>query len=48
MNLLSTEKRLITQALNQAGWNQSKAAVILGISRKQLMTKVKNHGITAG
>lgn len=47
MNLLDTEKRLITQALNQAGWNQSKASVILGISRKQLMTKIKNHGITA-
>ncbi|MBT9537479.1 MAG: sigma-54-dependent Fis family transcriptional regulator, partial [Nitrospirae bacterium] len=48
MNLLDTEKRLIIKALNQTGWNQSKAAVILGISRKQLMTKMKNHEITAG
>ena len=48
MNLLDTEKRLIIQALTQTGWNQSKASVILGISRKQLMTKIKNHGITAG
>ena len=48
MNLLDTEKRLIIKALTQTGWNQSKAAVILGISRKQLMTKMKNHEITAG
>jgi DNA-binding NtrC family response regulator len=42
MNLLETEKRLIIKALNQASWNQSKASEILGISRKQLRTKMKN------
>ena len=42
MNLLDTEKRLIIKALNQTSWNQSKAAEVLGITRKQLRTKMKN------
>ena len=42
MNLLETEKRLIVKALNQTSWNQSKAAEVLGITRKQLRTKMKN------
>jgi DNA-binding NtrC family response regulator len=42
MNLIETEKRLIVKALNQTSWNQSKAAEILGITRKQLRTKMKN------
>jgi len=42
MNLIETEKRLIVKALNQTSWNQSKAAEVLGITRKQLRTKMKN------
>jgi len=42
MNLIETEKRLIVKALNQTSWNQSHAAEVLGISRKQLRTKMKN------
>jgi two-component system response regulator HydG/two-component system response regulator AtoC len=42
MNLLETEKRLIIKALNSTSWNQSKAAEVLGITRKQLRTKMKN------
>jgi DNA-binding NtrC family response regulator len=42
MNLLETEKKLIIKALNRTSWNQSKASDILGISRKQLRTKMKN------
>jgi DNA-binding NtrC family response regulator len=42
MNLLETEKMLIIKALNQTSWNQSKAAEVLGITRKQLRTKMKN------
>jgi DNA-binding NtrC family response regulator len=42
MNLQETEKRLIIKALNQTSWNQSRAAEILGITRKQLRTKMKN------
>ena len=42
MNLVETEKRLIIKALNNTAWNQSKAAEVLGITRKQLRTKMKN------
>jgi len=45
MNLVETEKRLIIKALGNTSWNQSKAAEILGISRKQLRTKMKNLGL---
>jgi two-component system response regulator HydG/two-component system response regulator AtoC len=39
------EKALIIKALNETGWNQTKAAQLLGISRKQLRTKMKHHGL---
>ncbi len=42
MSLAETEKRLIIKALDATSWNQSKAAEMLGISRKQLRTKMKN------
>jgi DNA-binding protein Fis len=45
LNLLDVEKRLIVRALDQEGANQSAAARILGISRKQLRTKMKHHGL---
>ncbi len=45
MNLGETEKRLIIKALTATSWNQSRAAEMLGISRKQLRTKMRNLGI---
>lgn len=45
MNLIEMEKRLIIRALNNTSWNQSRAAEVLGISRKQLRTKMKNLGL---
>ncbi len=45
MNLLETERRLIMKALNTTAWNQSKAADLLGITRKQLRTKMINMGL---
>jgi DNA-binding NtrC family response regulator len=45
MNLLETEKRLIIRALTNTSWNQSRAAEVLGITRKQLRTKMKNFGL---
>jgi DNA-binding NtrC family response regulator len=45
MNLVEMEKRLIIKALNNTTWNQSKASEILGITRKQLRTKMKNLGL---
>lgn len=44
-NLLETERQLILSALKQTNWNQTKAAEILGITRKQLRTKMKNHNL---
>lgn len=41
-NLPEIEKRTIIKALDKTSWNQSKAAELLGISRKQLRTKMKN------
>lgn len=45
LNLIEVEKSLILKALNSTGWNQTKSAEILGISRKQLRTKMKNLGL---
>jgi len=41
-NLPEIEKRTVIKALDKSSWNQSKAARMLGISRKQLRTKMKN------
>jgi len=40
----SLEKTLILKALNQTNWNRSKAATLLGISRRALYRKTKNLG----
>ncbi|HMK61051.1 MAG TPA: sigma-54 dependent transcriptional regulator [Dissulfurispiraceae bacterium] len=45
LTLIETEKRLIMRALEKTSWNQTKAAEALGISRKQLRTKMKHHGL---
>jgi DNA-binding protein Fis len=42
---MEVEKRLIVRALDQEGGNQSAAARTLGISRKQLRTKMTHHGL---
>jgi DNA-binding NtrC family response regulator len=44
-NLPEMERRIIKKALDTTSWNQSRAAVLLGISRKQLRTKMKNLGL---
>lgn len=44
-NLLDIERRVILSALNKTSWNQSMASRLLGISRKQLRTKMKNLNI---
>ena len=44
-NLLELEKKLILKVLEEENWNQTKTAERLGISRKQLRTKMKNFGL---
>jgi len=46
MSLVDTEKRLIIKALTATSWNQSRAAEMLGISRKQLRTKMTNLSLS--
>ncbi len=41
------EKKAVIEALEQNRWNQTKAAEYLGISRKQLRTKMKNYNLGA-
>ena len=44
-SLWGTEKALIVKALRESGWNQSKAARNLGISRDNLRYRLKKFGI---
>jgi len=44
-NLNEIEKKVILKVLEEENWNQTKSAKRLGISRKQLRTKMKNLGI---
>jgi DNA-binding NtrC family response regulator len=39
------ERRVIRQALEQAGGNRTRAAALLGISRRQLFDRVRAHGL---
>jgi Nif-specific regulatory protein len=43
--LTKLEKQLILQALEQANHNKSKASKLLGLSRTQLRTRLKRHGL---
>ncbi|MDX1763658.1 MAG: sigma-54 dependent transcriptional regulator [bacterium] len=45
LNLPEMEKQIILKALDKCSWNQSQASILLGISRKQLRTKMKNLGL---
>lgn len=40
------EKQVIRRALERTGGNRSRAAVVLGISHRALLYKLKEHGIT--
>ena len=39
------EKNIILQALNQTQWNQTKAAQLLHVPRRTLVSKIKKYGI---
>lgn len=45
MSLSEVEKKIIHKALEDVRWNQTRASHVLGISRKQLRTKMKNLGL---
>jgi two-component system, NtrC family, response regulator AtoC len=43
LELETVEKRLLSQAMDKAGGNQTKAARLLGISRDRLRYRLKKH-----
>ncbi|WP_299229101.1 sigma-54 dependent transcriptional regulator [Sulfurihydrogenibium sp.] len=45
LNLYDIEKNIILKVLQEENFNQTRAAQKLGISRKQLRTKMKNFGL---
>jgi len=44
-SLPDVEKRMVSETLKKAKGNKSKAAAILGLTRSQLYTRLKRHGI---
>ncbi len=45
ISLEAVEKELMVRALQKCGWNQSKAARYLDVSRKTLIYRMERHGI---
>jgi len=43
--LAETERRVIAEALAQCDWNRTRAAQILGISRRQLFDKIRQYDL---
>lgn len=48
INLPDMEKQLILNALEQTKHNKSKTSKLLGLSRTQLRTRMKKHGLDPG
>ncbi len=47
VNLEDVERQLLTQALERAGGNQSRAAQLLGINRDQVRYRLEKFGLKA-
>ena len=47
-SLEKAERELIARALRESGWQKTKAAALLGITRATLYAKVKQHNIQKG
>ena len=47
-SLDKAERELIARALQESGWQKTKAAALLGITRATLYAKVKQHNIQRG
>jgi transcriptional regulator with PAS, ATPase and Fis domain len=43
--LEATERRMLVEALDKTGWNQTRAATLLGISRDTLRYKIKKYNL---
>ncbi len=45
LNLETVERELVVQALTRTGWNQTKAAALLGLNRDQIRYRVEKFGL---
>ncbi len=45
VSLEAMERALVLQALNRTGWNQTKAAALLGLNRDQIRYRVEKFGL---
>jgi transcriptional regulator with PAS, ATPase and Fis domain len=45
VNLETVERTLVVQALTRTGWNQTKAAALLGLNRDQIRYRVEKFGL---
>src|SRR5262249_16499526 len=48
LSLAQVEKRMIREALDRAQGNKTRAAALLGISRRALYSRMESHGIPIG
>ncbi|MCY3844869.1 MAG: hypothetical protein OXH69_15160 [Acidobacteria bacterium] len=39
------ERDLVVQALERTGWNQTRAAVLLGLNRDQIRYRIEKFGL---
>ena len=46
VHLEDVERSLVIQALGQAGWNQTRAAALLGLNRDQIRRRIEKFGLT--
>jgi two-component system response regulator AtoC len=47
VNLEDLERQLVVQALERCGWNQTRAATLLGLNRDQVRYRIEKFGLTA-
>ena len=47
VNLEELERQLVVQALERCGWNQTRAATLLGLNRDQVRYRIEKFGLTA-
>ena len=45
INLDELERSLVVQALAQSGWNQTRAAALLGLNRDQIRYRIEKFGL---
>jgi transcriptional regulator with GAF, ATPase, and Fis domain len=45
-NLEAIERDLVVQALERTGWNQTRAATLLGLNRDQIRYRIEKFALT--